>query len=354
MGSNHNMPPMNNDKKVIDRNIRFMDTTIYTILLDSSDNVLEVINHSSNTIDNEIYDVLKSILGGDKKRDYIGFLYTSKYSYSYSKGNQIILIDNSKVQTILFDSLKSSLIIFIILEIIMSFISRIITEWISRPVLDTFNKQKDFVADASHELKTPLSVIVASAEALENNPKEKKWLLNIKNEAYRMNNLIVDLLDLAKTEQDGMMELKEGNLSKAVELSVLTFEGRAYEKNIKLNYEIDKDIYLKMNEGSIRQVVEILLDNAIKHSKEKGQVLITLKTGNNIILTVSNEGEGIPKGEEEKIFERFYRVDKSRNRNENRYGLGLAIAKNIILRHDGKISAESKKGVTEFKVLLKK
>ena len=111
---------------------------------------------------------------------------------------------------------------------------------------------------------------------------------------------------------------------------------------------------MKMNESSIKQVMEILLDNAIKHSKDKGKVEVNLKEDNNILLTVSNLGDAIPKGEEEKIFERFYRVDKSRNRNDNRYGLGLAIAKNIVNLHNGTIKAYSKDGKTTFQINFKK
>ena len=252
----------------------------------------------------------------------------------------------------------------------MIYLSKLIAHWISKPVEETFDKQKEFIADASHELKTPLSVIIASSEALERNPKEKKWLDNIttfkdaiffeeifdniKTESSRMNNLIIDLLDLAKMEKDENMQLIDGNLSRTVELSVLTFEVKAFEKNIKLDYKIEDNIMLKMNENNIKQVIEILLDNAIKHSKQKGHVKVNLNKSSDIILTVSNEGEAIPKEEEEKIFERFYRVDKARNRNDNHYGLGLAIAKNIIEKHHGKISASSNNGITTFKIVFKK
>lgn len=109
-----------------------------------------------------------------------------------------------------------------------------------------------------------------------------------------------------------------------------------------------------MNENAIKQVMEILLDNAIKHSNKEGKVEVILKETNNIELTVSNLGDPIPSGEEERIFDRFYRVDKSRNRNENRYGLGLSIAKNIVNIHNGTIKASSKGGVTTFKINFKK
>lgn len=351
---NNDMPPLNNDN-MIDKNTRFIDTIAYTVLLDNDNNIKEIINHSSKNVSSEITSYIKKILASDKiKKEYIGNLYTENYSYAYNKANNLIVVDNTFVKENLLTSLKNSIIIFIVFEILIIYISKLITIWITKPVNETFNKQKEFIADASHELKTPLSVIVASCEVLENNPKEKKWINNIKNEADRMNNLIKDLLELASTENKDSIEFINGNLSKAVELSCLTFEGRAYEKKIKLVYNIDDNIIFKMNENSIRQVVEILLDNAIKHSKENKTVTVNLKNQSNIELIVSNEGEPIPKGEEEKIFERFYRVDKSRNRNENRYGLGLAIAKNIIEMHNGTIKANSLNGITSFKVTFKK
>jgi len=348
--NNEDITPPEHDN----RNIRFMDANAVTIILDSNNNITEIINHSNSDIDIDKYKtVATEILNSNIENEHIGNLFFDNYSYSYHQGRDLIIIDNTYVKENLLHGLKSSLLYFVALEIIFIFISKLISHWISKPVEDAFNKQKDFIADASHELKTPLSVITASAEALEANPKEKKWLNNIKSESERMNNLIIDLLDLAKTE-NGNIELAIGNLSKVVEHSVLTFEGIAFEKNIKLDYHIDKDINIKMNENSMRQVMEILLDNAIKHSSEKGKVEVNLRDGKEIVLTVTNTGDPIPKGEEEKIFERFYRVDKSRNRNENRYGLGLAIAKNIINSHNGTIKAFSKNGKTTLQINIKK
>lgn len=344
------------EPKPLDENIKFMDYNIYTILLDSNDNIKDIINHSNNKVSNgDISAIAKDILNNKNiKNKYIGCLYFEDYSYAYVRGNVLVILDNSDIKTSLLKSLEITFLIFIFSETIIFLISKLITEWITKPVRESFEKQKQFIADASHELKTPLSVILASSEAFEDNPKEKKWLINIKEEANRMNLLITDLLELAKTEQKNI-NLKDGDLSKVVELSTLTFEGKAFENNIKIDYDIAPNIKIKMSENSIKQLIEILLDNAVKHSIEKSTINISLREDSNQVeLLVKNKGDKIPKGEEEKIFERFYRVDKARNRDSNRYGLGLAIAKNIVLNHNGKISAYSSDDTTTFKVLFKK
>ena len=337
-------------------NIKFMDKIVYTLLLDENDNVKDVINHSNNETDNStIKSIGNKILKSDKKEKvHIGCLYFTDYSYGYEKGNSLTIIDNSTIKSTLIKYLEISLGLFIVLEGIIFLIARALTKWIIKPVEQSFEQQKQFIADASHELKTPLSVIVATSEALEKNPGEKKWLDNIRNEANRMSMLINNLLELASTEKKEMYSLLDGNISKTIELSLLTFEGKAFENHNMLECNVEKNIMTKYDENSIKQLVEILLDNALKHAEKESAINVKLKSEDkNIILTVENKGKGIPKGEEEKIFQRFYRIDKSRSRKENRYGLGLAIAKNIVENHNGTISAKSYDGVTEFCVVLK-
>ena len=346
----------NDIDNVENRNIKFMDSVIYTVLLDDNDNILDVINHSNNGVSNEKISELSIKILKDKKikTRYIGCLYLSDYSYSYLKGDTLVILDNSKIKKSLQLSLEMSILIFSILELLIIIGSKYLTAWLIKPIKESFDKQKQFIADASHELKTPLSVIVASSEAIDIDEKNSKWLKNIEYETNRMNLLISKLLSLVKSEQRKKVRLVNNNLSKIVELSLLTFEGRAYEKDIKFNYDIEDNIFMLMDEDSIKELVEILLDNAIKHSKKKGTINLSLKKDGQIILLVENEGEAIPKWEEEKIFERFYRVDKARNRKDNRYGLGLAIAKNIVLLHKGKIKASSMDGITTFQVTFKK
>lgn len=283
----------------------------------------------------------------------IGNLYLDQYSYAFQAPNTLTIVDNTSAKAKLESLLKTSILIFVLIEIIIIILTVEITRWIIKPVIESFNRQKQFVADASHELKTPIAVIMANAEALEKEPEEKKWLNNIKSEADRMNELVTSLLDLAKLEE-GKEVQQEENLSKIVEMSVLTFESLMYENKIELEYDIQKDINIKCNSSQIKQLVAILIDNAIKHSETNGKISIALKKQkNDTVLTVSNRGKEIPKEIREKIFERFYRADESRNRDTNRYGLGLAIAKNIVENHNGKISVESEKGITTFKVVLK-
>ncbi len=352
-----NKNKVNKDNIFKNNNIRYMDKVIYTLLLNNDNSIKEVINLSNNSIDIDSIKLLgQSILNNNSiKKEYIGNIYFNKYSYIYSNSKYLIIIDNSSIQNSLYNYLLISLSLFILFEVMVYLISMILTSWIIKPVINSFEKQKEFIADASHELKTPLSVIMASSEALEDNPNEVKWLNNIKSEANRMNILIKNLLELASFEKKETYVLKEDDLSKVVELAVLTFDAKAYESDIKLESKIDSNIKFNYDTYSINELVEILLDNALKHADKKSIIVVSLKEqGNNILLSVTDTGDIIPKGEEEKIFERFYRLDKSRSRKENRYGLGLAIAKNIVINHNGKISAESVGKVTTFKVLFKK
>lgn len=335
-------------------NVRFMDHTVYTVTLDSSDSPIAIFNHSDSEADTEEITALAEKIMEHGEGKVIGNLYFTRYSYNYVSGDYITIVDNEQTNKLLIKTFAMTLTLFVLLEALIFFISRRIALWISTPVEESFDKQKQFIADASHELKTPLSVIIASADALESNPAETKWLDNIKSESDRMNKLIADLLELAKSEEvNDKSEFSTGNLSKLVEKSTLTFESVMFEKGVTLSDDIQDGIELDMNEFKISQLLSILLDNAIKHSEAGSAINVELKQDRDIILTVTNKGEGIPKGEEEKIFERFYRADESRNRNENRYGLGLAIAKNIVTAHNGTISAKSENGYTTFKVIFK-
>lgn len=196
---------------------------------------------------------------------------------------------------------------------------------------------------------------MASVETLENNPEEKKWLENIKEETNNMNKLVSNLLELSKTENIENKEIyTEINLSKLIENKSLSFESVMFENKVELNLDIEKEINFQCDQDRIKELLSILLDNAIKHSVNNSKITVTLFKEKDIInLWIKNKGESIPKEEREKIFERFYRIDKSRNRNTNRYGLGLSIAKNIVNNHNGEIHVDCSHGYTTFKVIFK-
>ena len=333
----------------------FLDTNVYIVSFDNDFNIIEIISYTKdNTNSGTIKDnAIKFINTGKDKK--IGNLYFSKYSYLLDKNNNLIIIDNSNINHRLNSLLRFSVLIFILLEVLAGYISIMLTRWLVKPVEEAFNKQRQFVFDASHELKTPLAVIIASAEMLEKNPKEKKWLSNIKSEADRMNKLVINLLELAKTESlPSKLKYSTVNLSKEIERSILTFEGLVFEKNLEIDYDIEDNIEFSCDLDKIKELLSILLDNAIKHSYDNAKIRVNLfKEKENIIIEVINNGDDIPKDKQNKIFERFYRVDEARNRNENRYGLGLAIAKNIVDIHQGKISVTSSNNYTTFKVIFK-
>ena len=257
---------------------------------------------------------------------------------------------SSQVKKIIIFSTTMTLISLIMIYLV----SKKISEVIVKPINETLEKQKQFISDASHELKTPLAVIEANSDVLENEIGDNKWLKYIQSETESMDKLINELLLLAKIENvDDIKDYEKINLSEYIETITSMFESMAYEKQVKIITKIQNNIILNGNKQDIEHIVSTLLDNAIKHSlKEKEVEVDLLQEKNNVIINVRNCGEPIPKDQQDRIFERFYRVDKARNRDEKRYGLGLAIAKSTVVKYNGKIDVECKEGITCFKVSL--
>ena len=334
-------------------NMMIMDYEVYTIKLNNNE-IEEIINHSNNTSNFEVEKIVKEIINKDKGIN-IGNLYFNNYSYNYNN-DTIVIINTTNINHRLIVTLTKSIIILIIFEIIIYFVSKALTIRITKTAKEAFDKQKDFIADASHELKTPLAVIMASSDELKSDKKNEKYIENIKYESERMNNLIKSLLDLSKLEKGiSINNYKEENISRIIEIICSTFEGIAFEKNIIIDTNIDQNIHFRCSKEEIERLISIILDNAVKHGDENSKIVVSLKNiKNNIYIDITNSGKPIKKEDEEKIFERFYRADKSRNRDANRYGLGLAIAKSIVINHGGLIKASSKCGKTTFSIILKK
>ena len=332
----------------------FLDVNAYVIYFDRTNTISKIVSYTNGGLSNDEVGLI-AVDYMNKKNKPSNNLYMSEYIYHINANNSLIVFDNSEVSNLLFRYLKVTLIIFILFEFINIFISYKLTGWLVIPVIEYYDKQRQFIYDVSHELKTPIAVIMANADMASDNPNDKKWIMNIKNESDRMNKLVVSLLDLLMSDNINEKEnFSKINLSKCIEMSILTFESLIYENKLELEYEVDKNIYFNCNSDRIKQLFGILVDNAIKHAKSESKITIKLKNNkDNILLSVKNRGESIPRQDRERIFERFYRVDKSRNRNENRYGLGLAIAKNIVNVHNGRIYVDCTRGYTTFTVNFK-
>ena len=227
-----------------------------------------------------------------------------------------------------------------------------------RPVEDSWKKQKQFVADASHELKTPLSVILANTDILASHKEETvesqmKWVENTRAEAVRMAELVNQLLFLAKNDDGLKVQMQDVNFSNCVEGIVLGYDAVFYEKHHKFSYEVTPDVWVVGNEGQLKQLVTILLDNANKYSKGEGNITLRLQNnGKHCTLTVANDSEQLSEEQLSHLFDRFYTVDNSRNKNNGGNGLGLNIAQVICQTHNGSIRVSCENGRTAFEVTL--
>jgi len=261
---------------------------------------------------------------------------------------QITFLDVTESKNTLLALLTTLLLVGLIMLFVIFIISLYFANRAIKPIAETWEKQKQFVADASHELKTPLTIINANYDALLANQNESiksqiKWLDYIRIGSDRMAKLINDLLSLAKIEDVNLKAQKRPfNISNAINDVILSMEALVIEKGIKLRHAIEPDIIIKGDPERVKQVVTILFDNAVKYTNNNGQIDILLKKAKNkIIYSIKNSGKGIAKQDLPKVFDRFYRADPSRTQETGGYGLGLSIAKTIIDRLGGKINVTS-------------
>lgn len=275
----------------------------------------------------------------------------NQWAYMVQKndtGYSVVYLDVTAQKTILTNLVYTFTLVGLVMLIVIFFTSRYFANRSIAPVREAFQKQKQFIADASHELKTPLAVINTNADVLLANSDEtiesqSKWLHRIKSETERMKTLTNDLLYLTEMDDTRAGILySEFNVSESVESVLLTMEAVVFEKDITLDYEIQPDLILHGSSEQIKQVVMILMDNAIKYTPSKGAITLSFKKHHNdTLLTVTNTGQGISPEHVERIFDRFYRADPSRSRKHGGYGLGLAIARSIVEQHKGRIYAKS-------------
>lgn len=287
----------------------------------------------------------------------------SKGKYSgyqeHYKYRAVTFTDDSGAECILYIFLDcerelNSFHSFLTVSILISFIGLLLvfilvvvfSKILVKPVAESYEKQKRFITDASHEIKTPLTIIDANTEVLEMENGENEWTMSIRKQIKRLASLTEKLVFLSRMDEEGTtLTMADFSLSDAVLDTAQPFEAVALSKNRKLSLDIEPDMTLHGNEASIRQLVSLLLDNAMKYSSEESTIKMTLKSDRkNRILKLENEADGLTAGNYNILFERFYRPDASRNSSTGGYGIGLSVAQAIVHAHKGKITAKSDSG----------
>ena len=312
----------------------------------------ELTYQSTDEDDKAVSAALSLAEGKERKGIYKGYFYrlqkTGKNNYN------IKLLEDEKLYSRFMRSVLIITVMAVFGILFLIFISLIISQKIVKPIAENEEKQRRFVSDTSHELKTPLSVIEASAEMQESETGKTKWLTYIQNETESMSKLICKLLLLSCSENEDKESYTEFDLSLKAEMCISAFEALAYEKGVEIVSVVTPDIRFYGSEDDIEHIISPLTDNAIRHTLKDGKVIFTLMTERNeTVIRVQNEGEPIPDEDKDRLFDRFYRVDKSRNRSEKRFGLGLSIVKAIAQKYDGDISVKCENGLTTFTIKLK-
>lgn len=270
-----------------------------------------------------------------------GFVEDYRYTvYTVGDETHVIFLDYgremSSFRTFLFTSAGVSITGLLAVMLLLIFLSGRIV----KPFLENYEKQKQFITDAGHELKTPLTIIDADAEVLEMDVGENEWLSDIRTQTKRLAQLTNSLIQLSRMEEQPQLEKIEFPLSDLVEETVETFQALARTQNKELSSRIQPMISMNGDEKAIRQLVTILLDNAVKYSDDGGRIEVTLEKQKNLIrLSVFNTADFVLRESLTSLFDRFYRADPSRNSKKGGYGLGLSIASAVVAAHKGRIQA---------------
>lgn len=325
---------------------RFQLSTFYSVSYSPDEEVLSVYNGNSALQSEEtLLEVAGSILKSGKTNGRIGsmaYLVERRDEYTLVAMIDGTISDNN--QTTLF---RQMLIIGSIALAVLIVISVFLARRIVKPLEENDKRQKRFVSDAGHELKTPIAVISANCELLRREIGDREWLDNIDYENERMSDLVKQLLALSKAE-NGDLPKEQLDFSKLVSGEALPFETLAFEKGLKIKSDIESGITVKGNANQLRQAVSILLDNALSHGTGDTVGLTLKRERHNAVLTVKNDAGEMSADQISHLFDRFYRTDESRTETDSHYGLGLSIAKAVADAHGGMIYADYKDGKAVF------
>jgi signal transduction histidine kinase len=330
----------------------------FIVRLDEEENILDVISdfntHPSQTFVTDCINKAGTAFSGIIRTSEGEFRFLKKNT---PQGSSVFFLERKQEIDMQNNLIRISLTFGGLSTFVLFLASYFLSYWALKPVRESWESQKQFVEDASHELKTPLSVMNANIDVLLSNPEEsvksqEKWVSYIQMESRRMSKLVENLLYLAKLENRGKADIFSCfDLSEAVMSVVLPFETVAFEQGKTLESDVPKALFFYGDSERIKQLVSILLDNAVKYSHAEGRIKITVSelSEKKLRIEVANTGDPIPEKYQHKVFERFFRVDPSRTRTTGGVGLGLSIAEKIVASHGGKIrTVNENEGVTAF------
>lgn len=323
------------------------ESRYFTVFFDSENDIVNVDISKIASVDSDEAEILaEKVMDEDKENGFIG-----EYRYKVNSdavGTRIVFLDCGRKLASFRSFLISSISMSVLGLIIVFLAVLVLSGRIIKPIAEAYNKQRRFITDAGHEIKTPLTVINANVDILEMELGEgNESLCDIKSQTKRLKSLTEDLVMLSRMEEaENNLPKIDFPVSEVVAEAASAFRTVAINDNKEFICKIEPMLTLNGNDKAIRQLVSVFLDNALKYSQKNGRIEITLaKQGRNVILSVFNTTDAEIKDEQLKyVFDRFYRTDSSRNSETGGHGIGLSIAKAIVAAHGGKISASAKDG----------
>ena len=327
-------------------------TRHFTVLFDKNGKVLQTFMESIFSIpEGKAIEYAEYAAGEGDER---GWIYNYRYKvFSTEKGYGVVLVDGSMSRTVLMQSTTIAGFVLLGCAALVLMLIFMLSKKAVKPIAESYEKQKQFVTDANHELKTPLTLIMANVEIAELELGKNEWLDDIRAEGHRMTELVNQLVALSRMDEDGhKMNVTEVYFGELVADTVSEFEPLAKERGKALTASVDKETSYLGDEALLHRLVGILMDNAIKYCDQGGEISVTLRRGRQIVLTVENTYAAVGEIELNRLFDRFYRADKARKFTGG-YGVGLSMAKAIVENHKGEITAYKKDSThIGFKVVL--
>ena len=285
-------------------------------------------------------DLQKLVTGAVNESSTSGYVGTYRYlKVNNDAGNLVLLLNTQRDLDSFHAFMRNSIIVSLIVILSVFILLVLISKKVISPIQQSYQKQKQFITDASHELKTPLAIIRSNTDVLELENGDSKWTKNIQNQVDRLTSLVNSLVVFSRMEEKDTVEKVKFNLSEALHARIDDFEELASFQKKHFNADIDNNIYYRGEQQAIVQLMDILLENAIKYATKETNINVTLKKNKKYATMKISNKANVKKGDLRKVFDRFYRLDESRNSTIKGYGIGLSMAKLITEKHKEVIKA---------------